>query len=145
MVVTLTDDLNRLLTKPGAIKFQVVNPNGAEGVRSEDRAINVVGPRIADVRVEPLKDDDSRVMLVIDGANFRKGAIVEFFKRGIDNAPVSQMVPADLKARRLSVVVRAKKIERLGSFEVRVVNQGVAPVASSLFQPRFTQVARAKD
>ncbi|MEK6300196.1 MAG: hypothetical protein AABO41_05695 [Acidobacteriota bacterium] len=141
MVVTLTDDLNRLLTKPGEIKFQVVNPNGSEGVRSEDRAIKVVGPRIADVRVEPVKDDDSRVVLVIDGANFRKGAIVEFFKRGIDNAPVSQMVPADLKARRMSVVVRAKKIERLGSFEVRVVNQGVVPVASKLFQPRFTELA----
>ena len=139
MVVTLTDDLNRLLTKPGAIKFQVVNPNGAEGIRSEDRAIKVVGPRIADVHVEPVKDDDSSVMLVIDGANFRKGAIVEFFKRGIDNAPVSQMVPVDLKSRRISVVVRAKKMERLGSFGVRVVNPGAAPVASEVFQPRVAR------
>jgi len=140
LVVTLTDDLDRLLTKPGAIKFQVVNPNGVEGVRSEDRAISVVGPRIADVRVEPLLGDDSRVMLVIDGANFRKGATVEFFKRGIDNAPVSQLVPDDLKSRRISVVIRAKKIERLGSFGVRVVNQGTVPVASELFQPRVTQL-----
>ena len=140
LVVTLTDDLDRLLTKPGAIKFQVVNPNGVEGVRSEDRSIKVVGPRIADVRVEPMQGDDSRVMLVIDGANFRKGATVEFFKRGIDNAPVSQLVPDALKSRRISVVIRAKKIERLGSFGVRVVNQGTVPVASELFQPRVTQL-----
>jgi outer membrane protein assembly factor BamB len=140
LVVTLTDDLDRLLTKPGAIKFQVVNPNGIEGVRSEDRAIKVVGPRIADVRVEPLQGDDSRVMLVIDGSNFRKGATVEFFKRGIDNAPVSQLVPDDLKSQRISVVIRARKIERLGSFGVRVVNQGTVPVASELFQPRVSQL-----
>jgi hypothetical protein len=139
MVVTLTDDLNRLLTRPGAIKFQVVNPNGSEGVRSEDRAIKVVGPRISDVHVEPVPGDDSRVTLVIDGANFRKGAIVEFFKRGIDNAPVSQLVPADLNAQRISVVVRAKKMERLGTFGVRVVNQGATPVASELFQPRVAR------
>jgi hypothetical protein len=140
LVVTLTDGLDRLLTKPGAIKFQVVNPNGVEGVRSEDRAIKVVGPRIAAVRVEPLQGDDSRVMLVIDGANFRKGATVEFFKRGIDNAPVSQLVPDALKSQRISVVIRAKKIERLGSFGVRVVNQGTVPVASELFQPRVSQL-----
>lgn len=139
MIVTLTDDLNRLLNKPGAIKFQVVNPNGSEGVRSEDRAIKVVGPRIADVHVEPVKDDDSRVTLIIDGADFRKGAVVEFFKRGIDNAPVSQMVPSELKSRRISVVVRAKKIERLGSFGVRVVNQGSMPVPSELFEPRIAR------
>jgi outer membrane protein assembly factor BamB len=140
LVVTLTDYPARLLTKPGTIKFQVVNPNGDEGVRSEDRAIRVVGPRIADVRVEPMQDDDSRVMLVIDGANFRKGATVEFFKRGIDNAPVSQLVPDDLKSRRISVVIRAKRIERLGSFGVRVVNKGTVPVASELFQPRASQL-----
>lgn len=140
LVVTLTDEPARLLTKPGTIKFQVVNPNGVEGVRSEDRAIKVVGPRIADVRVEPMQGDDSRVTLVIDGANFRKGATVEFFKRGIDNAPVSQLVPDDLKSRRISVVIRAKKIERLGSFGVRVVNKGTVPVASELFQPRVSQL-----
>jgi hypothetical protein len=139
MIVTLTDDLNRLLNKPGAIKFQVVNPNGSEGVRSEDRAINVVGPKIADVHVEPVKDDDSHVTLVIDGWNFRKGAVVEIFKRGIDNAPVSQMTPSDLKSRRIAVVVKAKKIERLGSFGVRVVNQGSVPVPSELFQPRIAR------
>ena len=93
LVVTLTDDLNRLLTAPGAIKFQVVNPNGAEGVRSEDLAINVVGPLISNARVEPLQADESLVMLIIDGANFRKGATVEFFKPGIDNAPISQLIP----------------------------------------------------
>jgi hypothetical protein len=140
LVVTLTDDLNRLLTRPGAIKFQVVNPNQAEGVRSEDRAINVVGPQISDARVEALEGDDSRVLLVIEGANFRKGAIVEFFKPGMANAPISQLVPVDLKSRRISVMVGVRKIERLGSFSVRIVNQGTAPVASELFQPRISAV-----
>jgi outer membrane protein assembly factor BamB len=144
LVVTLTDDLNRLLTNPGAIKFQVVNPNSAEGVRSEDRSINVVGPRIADARVEALVDDDSHAMLVIEGANFRKGAIVEFFKPGMENAPVSQLVPVDLKARRISIMVRVRKIERLGSFRVRVVNQGAAPVASEMFQPRLAELVHPR-
>ncbi|MFY9607611.1 MAG: hypothetical protein WAU45_03245 [Blastocatellia bacterium] len=142
LVVTLTDNLNRLLTSPGAIKFQVVNPNGAEGVRSEDHSINVVGPRIADVRVEALEGDDSHVMLVIEGANFRKGAVVEFFKPGMDNAPISQLVPVDLKSRRISVMVDVRKIERLGSFSVRVVNQGAAPVPSEMFRPRVAELVR---
>lgn len=145
LVVTLTDDLNRLLTRPGAIKFQVVNPNGAEGVRSEDHSIKVVGPLIADARVEALPWDDSQVMLVIEGANFRKGAIVEFFKPGIDTAPVSRLVPVDLKSRRISVPVRLSKIERLGSFRVRVVNQGAVPVPSALFQPRMNHLAQGRD
>jgi hypothetical protein len=144
LVVTLTDDMNKLLTRPGAIKFQVVNPNEAEGVRSEDRAINVVGPRIADARVESLQGNDSHVMLVIEGANFRRGAIVEFFKPGMDNAPVSQLAPVDLKSRRISVKVRVRKLERLGSFSVRVVNQGAAPVASEMFRPRVAELVRSE-
>jgi hypothetical protein len=144
LVVTLTDDMNKLLTRPGAIKFQVVNPNEAEGVRSEDHAINVVGPRIADARVESLQGNDSHVMLVIEGANFRRGAIVEFFKPGMDNAPVSQLVPGDLKSRRISVKVRVRKLERLGSFSVRVVNQGAARVASEMFRPRVAELVRSE-
>lgn len=141
LVVRLTDNLNRLLTGPGAIKFQVVNPNEAEGVRSRDHSIMVVGPRIADARVEALSGDDSQVVLVIDGANFLKGAIVEIFKPGIDNAPVSQLAPVDLNSRRISVMIRVRKLERLGSFRVRVVNQGTVPVASEMFRPRVAELA----
>jgi hypothetical protein len=88
LTVTLTGDLNRLIEKPALLKFQVVNPNDADGVPSADKALSIVGPEIADATIQTLKDEASQVRVVIRGANFRRGAMVEFFKVGMEDAPV---------------------------------------------------------
>ena len=145
LTVTLTGDLNRLLEKPDLLRFQVVNPNEADGVPSLDKALSVVGPEIADASIETLNDDSTQVRVVIQGANFRRGAIVEFFKTGMEDAPVIQQTPTALTNGRLIVVVSAKKLERMGSFRVRVVNPGTVSVASVLFQPRPLTVAQSEE
>jgi hypothetical protein len=145
LTVTLTGDLNRLLEKADTLKFQVVNPNDADGVASTDKGLSIVGPEIAEASIQPAKDDASRVHVIIQGANFRRGAMVEFFKVGMEDAPVIQQKPATLTRDRLIVVVSAKKLERMGSFRVRVVNVGTVPVASAFIQPRWSEVASNDD
>ena len=145
LTVTLTGDLNRLLEKADTLKFQVVNPNDADGVPSTDKGLSIVGPEIADASIQPAKDDASQVLVVIQGANFRKGAMVEFFKVGMEDAPVIQQKPATLTRDRLIIVVSAKKLERMGGSRVRVVNAGTVPVASAFFQPRQSDVASNYD
>ena len=145
LTVTLTGELNRLLEKADTLKFQVVNPNDADGVPSTDKGLSVVGPEIADASILPAKEDASQVLVVIQGANFRKGALVQFFKVGMEDAPVIQQKPATLTADRVIVVVSAKKLERMGGFRVRVVNSGTVPVASAFFQPRWSDVASNDD
>jgi hypothetical protein len=83
--------------------------------------------------------------VVIQGANFREGAIVEVFKVGMDDAPVIQLKPSALTEDRLIVVVSAKKLERMGSFRMRVVNPGTVSVASKFVQPRQYEVASNDD
>ena len=63
-----------MLEKPDLLKFQVVNPNEADGVPSADKGLSIVGPEIADAAIQTLKDDASQVRVVIQGANFRGGA-----------------------------------------------------------------------
>ncbi|MEK6288785.1 MAG: hypothetical protein AABO57_23965 [Acidobacteriota bacterium] len=145
LTVTLTADLNRLLEKPDTLRFQVVNPNDADGVASTNMGLSIVGPEIADVSIQPVKDDASQVRVVIRGANFRRGATVEFFKLGMEDAPVIQQKPETLKGGRLIVVVPAKKLERMGSFQVRVVNAGTVSVPSAFFRPRQSEVASSDD
>jgi Cft2 family RNA processing exonuclease len=88
-----------------------------------------------------MKDDASQVLVVIQGANFRSGTTVEFFKVGMEDAPVIQQKPTTLTNDRLIVAVSAKKLERMGGFRIRVVNAGTVPVASAFFQPRQSEVA----
>lgn len=141
LTVTLTGDLNRLLEKPDLLRFQVVNPNNADGVPSLNNALAVVAPEIADASIQTLTDDSSQVRVVISGANFRDGSMVEVFKVGMDDAPVLQLKPAALTDKRLIVLVSAKKLERLGSFRIRVVNPGTVSVASGFVATRQQDVA----
>lgn len=145
LTVTLTADLSRLLVKPDTLRFQVVNPNDADGVASTNKGLSIVGPEIAEVSVQSVKGDASQVRVVIRGANFRRGATVEFFKLGMEDAPVLQQKPETLKGDRLIVAVSAKKLERMGSFQVRVVNAGTVSVASAFFRPRQSEVASSDD
>lgn len=132
MVVTLSGESSALLVKPDTLQFEVVNRNAADGVVSVDHSLNVVGPSITDALIESVKHDDTRVRLTINGENFRAGAVIEFIK---DGAVVLQQTPVKLKETLARVIVRARKIEALGSFEVRVVNPGATPVPSTPFQP----------
>jgi hypothetical protein len=145
LIVTLTGDLNRLLEKPDTLRFQVVNPNDSDGVPSADQGLSIVGPEITDASTQPIKDDASRVRVVIRGAHFRRGATVEFFKVGMEDAPVIQEKPSTFKGDRLVVVVPAKKLERMGSFRVRVVNAGSVSVPSAFFRPRQGEVTSSDD
>jgi outer membrane protein assembly factor BamB len=145
LTVRLTGDLNRLLEKPDLLKFQVVNPNNADGIPSLDKGLNIVGPEIADAAIQTVKEDASQVRVVIQGANFRRGAMVEFFKVGLEDAPVIQRKPATLAKDRLTVVVSAKKLDRMGIFRVRVVNAGTVSVASAFVQPRRIELASNDD
>jgi hypothetical protein len=145
LTVTLTGDLNRLLEKPDLLRFQVVNPNNADGVPSLDKALSIVGPEIADSSIEAINGDDSQMRVVIEGANFLRGAMVEFFKVGMEDAPVIRQTPSAFTSDRLIVVVSAKKLERMGSFRLRVVNPGTVSVASALVKPRQYELANNDD
>lgn len=141
LVVTLTGDLNKLLEKPDTLKFQVVNPNDSDGVPSANKGLSIVGPEITEASVEPVRENGSQVRVLIRGANFRSDARVEFFKVGMEDAPVIQTKPRTLKGDRLIVMVPARKLERMGSFRVRVVNPGTVSVASAFVRPRQSEVA----
>ena len=143
LTVTLTGDLNRLLEKPDLLKFQVVNPNDADGVASSNKGLNIVGPEITDAAIQTMQNDASQVLVVIQGANFRNGTTVEFFKLGMEDAPVIQRTPATLTSDRLIVAVSAKKLERMGGFRVRVVNPG--NVTSSKVRPRSDIIVAGND
>ncbi len=129
ITVTLKDELKSLIAQPGQLQFNVVNPNNGDGVSSDKASLDVVGPAITNVEFKPITDT-KQVRVVIDGSNFRNGALVEFVK---DDAVVRQMTPEKLRADRATLTVRAKFIEALGVYTVRVVNPG--PVASAPFRP----------
>jgi len=145
LTVTLKGELNRLVQKPDTLRFQVVNPNDEDGVASADKGLAIVGPQISDAAVESVEEDSSQVRVVISGANFRRGAMVEFFKVGMESAPVIQRRPATLSSNRITVTLSATKLDRIGNFRMRVVNAGTVPVVSSFFQPRKNEIATRDD
>ena len=138
IVVTLTNELNELLKQPGLLRFQVVNPNKADGVPSAEKSLEVAGPQILEALIKPVKDDDLHVKLVLSGENFRNGAVVEFVKNG---AVVRRQQPERISGDKLSVIFRAKKLDALGVFEVRVANPG--EVLSNGLRPRLETIADA--
>lgn len=129
ITVTLGGELRDFLARPDTLQFEVVNRNGSDGVPSSNRALDIVGPRINDVVLESVAGDESRVRMRIEGANFRRGAFVEFVKNG---AAVLRQAPVKLKANSLTTLVAARKLEALGEYQVRVVNPGA--VASIPFR-----------
>lgn len=131
IVVTLAGELNELLSQPGVLKFQVVNPNKSTGVPSEAGDLEVAGPEINDAIILPVADDDSQVKIVIRGANFRSGAVVLFVK---GKAVVRQQDAEKVREDKVVVTLKAKKLDALGDFELRVVNPG--NVRSNAERPR---------
>lgn len=131
IAVTLKGELSKLLAEPGSLQFNVVNPNDGDGVSSKKSQLDVVGPNIASAQIELIENDDRVRRMVIEGANFRKGAMIEFVK---GDAVIRQQLPESIKGDRLTVTVRTRTIDAMGNFRVRVVNPG--NVASSSFQPQ---------
>ena len=121
IIIHFTGVLRNLLAKPGLVQIQVVNPNDGDGVPSEAQVFKVAAPEILTATVNPLEGEVRNTRLLILGANFRKGAIVEFLKAG---EVVRQQVPTNFRGNRIAIVMHTKKIEALGSFEVRVINPG---------------------
>jgi hypothetical protein len=140
LTITLNDELKRLLDQPGQLQFNVVNPNSGDGVSSQKATLDVVGPVVAGVQFEPLANDARQVRLIIDGANFRRGALVEFVK---GDAVVRQATPESLSAGRATIIVPARMIDALGAYTLRVVNPG--QVASTPYRPQPREALAASD
>jgi hypothetical protein len=140
IIVNFTGVLKNLLAKPGVVQVQVVNPNDADGVASQTQVLRVAAPEIIEAMVNPIAGDGANARLLIQGANFRRGAIVEFVKAG---DVVRQQAPVNIKGNRISMVIQAKKLEALGSFEVRVINPG--DIQSNASSVRHEEVAAGND
>ena len=143
IIVNLNADLKKLIAETGQLQFNVINPNEGDGVSSEKAPLDVVGPKITAAGIEALKNDDKYSRVVIDGANFRRGAFVEFIKKdekGNDMVFI-QRVPDKMKEDRLIVFVRTRLIDGMGlsSLQVRVVNPG--NVQSAPFRPLGGDIA----
>ncbi|HST22947.1 MAG TPA: IPT/TIG domain-containing protein, partial [Blastocatellia bacterium] len=140
IAVTLKGDLNKLLAQPGTLQFNVVNPNDGDGVSSKKTTLDIVGPNISNAQIETVQNDDRVRRMVIEGANFRKGAMVEFVK---GDAVIRQQSPESIKGDRLTITVRARMIDAMGNFRVRVVNPG--NVASTALQPQQSEFAASNE
>lgn len=140
IVVTFTGSLKKLLAKPGVVQVQVVNPNRGDGVDSQVYAIKVSEPQIKTASINNLAGDDSNVRLLIDGSNFRRGAIIEFIKAG---AVVRQQAPISVTSNQISVYMQTKKADALGRFAVRVINPG--DIRSKATTVRYSEIASTKN
>ncbi|HYP27714.1 MAG TPA: hypothetical protein VE262_13440 [Blastocatellia bacterium] len=124
IVVKLGGKLNSLLAQPGDLKFQVINPNNSEGIPSEDHLLKVEGPEVTGALIKPAPGDEDRRRIVMEGKNFRDGAVVEFIKDGL---VVRQQVPVRMTPEKLIITLPANKIVALGGptrFQLRVTNPG---------------------
>ncbi|MEN3334280.1 MAG: hypothetical protein V7641_3645 [Blastocatellia bacterium] len=140
LTIMLNEELKKLLEQPGKLEFNVVNPNSGDGVTSQKATLNVVGPAVANVQFESLEKDAKQVRLIIDGANFRRGALIEFVK---GDAVVRQATPETLRADRATVVISARMIDALGDYRLRIVNPG--QVASTPFRPEPREAVAGGD
>ena len=76
----------------------------------------------------------------IEGANFRKGVMVEFVK---GDSVIRQQLPETMKGDRLTVTLSTRMIDAMGDFRVRVVNPG--NVASISFHPQQSDIVAGSE
>jgi len=126
IVVTLD---SALLSQPGSLTFQVVNPGKHGGVTSTTKDIQLLGPNITDAQLAA--NGSKKETLTITGSSFLPGSKVQFLKDG----DIQFEQPATtVKHDRVVLEVKASTIEGLGAdYNVRVVNPGENP--SNQFQP----------
>jgi hypothetical protein len=140
ITVNLGGELKELLAKPDTLQFQIVNRNHSDGVASAGQSLSVLGPSITDTLINAA-GADAYSRITIYGANFRRGSIIEFVK---NDAIVLQQAPLNTTENQLSAVVRTRKLEALGDFQIRVVNPGSSPVPSNRIQPRRAETIARK-
>ncbi len=121
LTISFGPKLNQLIAQRGQLNVQVVNPNNGDGVPSEAKELKVLGPEVTEARITSVEGNTALDKLVIEGANFRKGAILEFVKEGQVQQQIS---PDTFSVSHLVATVKKKRIDGLGSFSVQVVNPG---------------------
>lgn len=146
LIVTLTgEQFNALLARPNALKFTVFNPNNGGGVASDVKELNVVGPEISDAIISPLKKDPAHIKIVIEGANFRKGAVVRFLNE--EGLSLHERTPSIIKEGRVTLIMNARRLEKIKdampNFQLRVVNPG--GIESAPKHPREITAAESDD
>lgn len=117
----ITGELNDLISRPGALDIQIVNPNNGDGIPSEKTRIELAGPLIETASIEAVQGEDSLRRLVINGQHFRSGAEVEFLK---DDSVVRRQEANKTRAERIVAIIGTRKVKALGVFSIRVVNPG---------------------
>jgi len=120
-----------LVSQPGSLTFQVVNPGKGAGIPSTTKDVQLVGPNITDAQLGSVSAKTPDVTLTITGSSFAPGARVQFLK---DGQIELERTPDKIKESKITLDVRASKLIGLGDYNVRVVNPGEIP--SNQFQPR---------
>ena len=124
VVVKLRGKLNELISQPGTLSIQVVNPNKTTGVPSAVQTVTVAAPQITAASIKAEKAAPGADQITITGNSFREGAVVDFLQNG---QVVLERAPDVTKPDRLEVSIKKGKITALGQFQVEVINPGKIP------------------
>jgi len=126
-IVVILD--SSLVSQPGTLTLQVINPNRNSGVPSATIDVQLLGPNITDASLAA-STKTSNVVLTITGTSFAPGAHIQFLK---DDQIELERSPDTVKRDRITLEIRPSKLTGLGDYNVRVVNPGDIP--SNQFQP----------
>jgi hypothetical protein len=127
-IVVILDSI--LVSQPGSLTFEVVNPSKSGGVPSTTADLKLLGPNITDAQLTSSSDKKADVTLTISGSSFAPGARVQFLK---DDQIELERTPNRIKQDKIILEIRSSKLAGLGDYNVRVVNPGEIP--SNQFQP----------
>jgi outer membrane protein assembly factor BamB len=119
VVVLLRGANGALLSQPGNLNVQVVNPNNDTGVQSEAMQLQVVAPNVSGLAIAPATDGFSTI--TISGQFFRPKARVQFVMGG---QVVLERSPDTMTRNQMTLTLTNHKINALGQFQVQVVNPG---------------------
>jgi hypothetical protein len=108
-----------VLSQPGTLNVQVVNPNSGTGNLSETLQLQVVPPNVSGLTIAPAGDGFSTI--TISGQFFRPKAQVQFLMGG---QVVLQRSPDTINSKQMVLTLTNHKIDALGQFQVQVVNPG---------------------
>jgi hypothetical protein len=127
-IVVILDSI--LVSQPGSLTFEVINPSKSGGVPSPTSDLQLLGPNITDAKITSGSAKKPDVTLTITGSSFVAGARVQFLK---DDQIELERAPSTVKQDKIILEIRASKLIGLGDYNVRVVNPGEIP--SNQFQP----------
>jgi outer membrane protein assembly factor BamB len=119
-----------IVSQPGSLSFQVVNPSKSGGVPSATTDLQLLGPNITDAKLAASNGNKEDVTLMISGSSFVAGARVQFLK---DDQIELERAPDKVKRDTIILEIRSSKLAALGDYNVRVVNPGEIP--SNQIQP----------